>query len=76
MIETFSWGDTLEGICACSFSVSQFRRASSSHSACILSQNSVSDCREKGGGGVQGVDGWEKTGWTGGGRGEEEKKED
>lgn len=44
MIVTFSYGDTVEGICACSFSVSQFRRASSSHSACILSQNSVSDC--------------------------------
>lgn len=40
---TFSWGDTVEGIWACSFSVSQFLRASSSHSACILSQNSVSD---------------------------------
>lgn len=40
---TFSWGDTVEGIWPCSFSVSQFLRASSSHSACILSQNSVSD---------------------------------
>lgn len=44
MTVTFSCGETLAGICACSFSVSQFRRASSSHSACILSQNSVSDC--------------------------------
>lgn len=43
MIVTFSCGETVVGICACSFSVSQFLRASSSHSACILSQNSVSD---------------------------------
>lgn len=46
-VVTFSCGETLGGICACSFSVSQLRLASSSHSACILSQNSVSDWRKR-----------------------------
>lgn len=43
---TFSTGETEGGVgfCWLSDSSSQFLRASSSHSACILSQNSVSDC--------------------------------
>ncbi len=45
---TFSVGEKLSGTRpSLSASSNQFLRASSSHSVCILSQNSVSDCRRQ-----------------------------